>query len=104
MDVVKLVEFRRKHGLSLAQMAHRLNDQPGLAKVSVSTVDRWERDTIPRQENMRRLQAATSGAVTFADFYDDTPKPPRRRRSMAINCAASRKGRATLRRQREARA
>lgn len=50
-------------------MAARLTGRSSGEKISASMVDRWEKGTIPRRANLRRLTAVTGGLVTFADFY-----------------------------------
>lgn len=93
MDVVKLADYRRKEGLSLVRMAARINERaPGSEPVSASMVDRWEQGTLPRRENMERLERASEGQVTFVDFYSHGEQPARRR-SMSIDIAAARKAR-----------
>ena len=83
MDVVKLREYRDQKGLSLKRMADQVNSlAPADEPVSASMIDRWEQGTIPRQENMRRIMAATAGAVTFSDFYENELEPMRAKRRM----------------------
>lgn len=108
VDAVKLKDWREKEGKTqqwVADEINRLAEQAGTAeRVGQSSVDRWEKGTIPRQENMRRLVQITGSAVGFADFYgDDGERPKRKPRSVAVNAAAARKAAATARRQREAR-
>lgn len=100
-----LREFREQNALSLQRMADRVNSlSTGPEPVSASMIDRWEQGTIPRQENMRRIDRATGGQVTFADFYCENERRPKRKaRAQGISVAASRKAAQTMRRQQASR-
>lgn len=59
---MKLLDWRRKAGLTQAQIA----DLIGVAQPAVT---RYEAGRHPRPEIMRRIITATGGEVTAADFY-----------------------------------
>ena len=85
----------------LTRMALAEGDPEG---ISQSSVDRWEKGTIPRKANVRRLAKLTGGLVTFADFYGAEPEPPKRKpRDRAVSVAASRKAAVSRRSMREVR-
>lgn len=104
---MKLKEWRQQNGKTQQWVADELNklaaSEGDSEQASQSSVDRWEKGTIPRQENMRRLMKLTAHAVTFEDFYDDGVKPKRKTRDPRISSAASRKAASVRRTQREAR-
>lgn len=105
---MKLKDWREKNSKTqqwvadeLTRMAAADGEPEG---ISQSSVDRWEKGTIPRQAHVRRLASLTAGAVTIADFYGNTPEPPKRKpRDRAVSVAASRKAAAVRRTMREAR-
>lgn len=110
LQVVKLREWREQNARTQQDVADAINARivvQGLgeteARVAQASVDRWEKGTIPRQENIRRLQEITGGAVTFADFYGENDKPKRTPRARTVSIAASRKAAATVRRQQASR-
>lgn len=104
---MKLKDWRQTNGKTQKWVADELNKMADAAgdpeQASQSSVDRWEKGTIPRQANMRRLMELTDHAVTFDDFYDDGVKPKRRARHPLVSSAASRKAARSRRAQREAR-
>lgn len=105
---MKLKDWRTQEGRTQQWVADQLNRLAGEEgaglQASQSAVDRWEKGTIPRRANLTRLAKLTGGKVTIADFYGETGALPRRRaRAAAVSIAASRKGAATRRGQREVR-
>lgn len=99
---MKLKEYRAKSKLTQAALAQQINNRTNGEPISQSMIDRWEKGTIPRQENMRRVMEATDHHVTFADFYGETGEAPKRKpRSQDVSVAASRRAAATVRRRRE---
>jgi hypothetical protein len=49
---------------------HQVRDFARRLKVDWSTVWRWANtETVPSKRNLKRILAATEGAVTPADFY-----------------------------------
>lgn len=85
---MKLQQFRKENRLSQADLAALVNEKTTGDNVSPSMIDRWEKGTIPRQENMRRIMEATGHEVTFADFYDDgLDATPAARRQLAARRA-----------------
>ena len=103
---MKLKDWREKAKRSQRSVADDLNRMAEAEgdpdRLSQASVDRWEKGTIPRQENMRRLMKLTDNVVTFSDFYGDR-RPKRRPRDPAVSVEASRKAAASVRRAREAR-
>lgn len=106
-DAVKLKDWRDQNGKTQQWVADELNRmaaEEGDTEpvVSQSSVDRWEHGTIPRQANMRRILSLTGKDVGFGDFFGDEGPKKRKARDTKISVAASRKGAATKKRQRQA--
>lgn len=100
---MKLKDWRLEQGLTMQAVADAMNDgRPAATHVSQSSIDRWEKGTIPRQRNIQRLNEISSGKVAAADFYDDTAKPRRKSRDLAVSVVASRRGWVARRRHRGA--
>lgn len=98
---MKLKDWRLSKGLTMQAVADAMNEgRPLASHVSQSSIDRWEKGTIPRQRNIQRLNVISDGAVAAADFYADTTKPRRRSRDLAVSVVASRRGWVARRRQR----
>jgi hypothetical protein len=106
IDAVKLKDWRGKERKTQQWVSDRLNEMAEAEgdqdRVSQSSVDRWEKGTIPRQANMRRVMKLTDQAVTFADFYGDGGPPKRKSRDPKISQQAARKAASVRRAQREA--
>lgn len=65
-----LTTFREKNGLSLVEMAERID-------VTAPTVSRWENwQRTPRRDQMIKISVATRGVVTANDFF---PAPEQER-------------------------
>lgn len=63
-----LREWRKSKGFTQLTLAQKLG-------VHQTTVASWEGGhKVPRQQQMLRIRQVTEGAVTAADFYDDSQK------------------------------
>jgi transcriptional regulator with XRE-family HTH domain len=106
LQVVKLRVWREQNSFTQQQVADEVNrliradGEADAATISQGSVDRWEKGTIPRQENIRRLTRFTRGSVTFADFYSGEEPPPRKPRALSVAVAAARKAAAVRHRRR----
>lgn len=59
---MRLAEWLKKQKMSVLDFAKK-------AEVSSMTVYRWQEDTIPDREKMKKIVELTNGAVTANDFY-----------------------------------
>ena len=62
---MRLAEWLKKQKMSVLDFAKK-------AEVSSMTVYRWQEDTIPDREKMKKIVELTNGAVTANDFYELT--------------------------------
>lgn len=109
LQVVKLREWRERNARTQQNVADAINElarddgADDQATITQGSIDRWEKGTIPRQENIRRVSRLTGDAVSFADFYAGEAPPKRTPRARTVSIAASRKAAATVRRQQASR-
>lgn len=67
---MKLLDWRRAHGLSQHQLAMRVGiKQPTIAKYEAGKL-------IPGRDAMQAISQATGGAVAPNDFFDLSEAPP----------------------------
>lgn len=66
---MKLVDYRKKHGLTQKQLG-------GLLDLEQATVARYEAGKrLPQRDELDRIYRLTGGEVTANDFVDHEPVP-----------------------------
>lgn len=106
--MLSLAQYLAAQGIGKSEFARRLTDRLG-RRVPPQSVHRWtlprtEADyAVPRAKIVEAIAAETDNQVAPASWYEGGEPPARKARPTAVSVAASRKGWAARRRQREAR-
>lgn len=105
--MLSLAQYLEAEGIGKSEFARRLTTRLG-KRVPPQSVHRWtlartERDyAVPRAKVVEAIRAETDNKVEPGSWYEGGMPPERKARATAVSVAASRKGWAARRRQREA--
>ena len=106
--MLSLAQYLVAEGIGKSEFARRLTDRLG-KRVPPQSVHRWtlprtEPDyAVPRAKVVEAIAAETENQVAPASWYEGGMAPARKTRPLAVSVAASRKGWASRRKQREVR-